>query len=86
MLRKAEAGFWKSGIHSLRWGESLWKVNPMPCVWHSQLLYGVHVAIITEKEGERSVHVSENPVFSLPVLYFSPPTLLPFPLSSTLSS
>ena len=85
MLRKADAGFWKSGIHSPRLGESLWKVNPMPCR-RNQLLYGVHVAIITEKEGERSFNVSENPVFSLPVLYFSPPTLLPFPLSSILSS
>lgn len=72
MLRKADAGFWKSGIHSPRWGESLWKVNPMPCVWRSQLLYGVHVAIITEKEGERSVNVSENPVFSLHFILLSP--------------
>ena len=46
------------------------------CCQSSPLLYGVHGAITTEKEGERSFNVSENTVFSLLVLHFSSHTFL----------
>lgn len=56
-------------------GESLWKVHLM-CCQNSPLLYGLHGAITTEKEGERSFNVSQNTVFSLSVLHFSSHTFL----------
>lgn len=68
--RKAGIVFCGSGAHSLRLGGSLWTAIPMPCRYN-QLLRGVHTALITEEEGDRSVSVYENLVFLLPFLYFS---------------
>lgn len=78
-LRRSDALFQKSGLHSPCLGESLQKVN-LTCCQSSQLLYGVHGAITTETEGERRFNVSENTVF------FQSCTSLPAPSSLPLSS